>query len=271
VWRHRKQCAPGAAGAETSEPVLKRPSFQFYPADWRNNGKLRRCSPAARGSWMDALCLLHDSDEYGVLRWPLIDIANAVGIPCKLLEELAAKGVLKGGNDWHGEHAYTPVHARVKGAPVVLLTGDGGPCWFSSRMVDDEYLRHHRGLETRFKTTPDSAPSQRQGAPEGAPKGEPKGASQGDGASSSSSSSSKSKVLASAIVEAVDNLQTHSSDKSVNGKDTAKPERPKWWLSDQGIDSKAREMGIKSKPGEDYKDLRQRIFDKINYGKTATQ
>lgn len=142
---------------------------------------------------MDTLCLLHDSDEYGVLRWPLIDIANALGIPCKLLEELEAKGVLKGGNDWHGEHAYTPVHARVKGAPVVLLTGKGGPCWFSSRMVDDEYLRHHRGLETRFKPSPEPTPSRREGAPEGASTGEPKGASKGDGASSSSSSSSKNK------------------------------------------------------------------------------
>jgi hypothetical protein len=28
---------------------MKRPAFQFYPSDWRNNANLRRCSPAARG------------------------------------------------------------------------------------------------------------------------------------------------------------------------------------------------------------------------------
>jgi hypothetical protein len=58
---------------------MKRPSFQFYPADWRGNANLRRCSEAARGAWMDILCLLHDSDTYGIVRWPLVDLANAAG------------------------------------------------------------------------------------------------------------------------------------------------------------------------------------------------
>lgn len=75
---------------------MKRPSFQFYPADWRNNAKLRRCSEAARGAWMDILCILHDSDEYGVLRWPLADVARSAGVSTRLAQELAAKDVLKG-------------------------------------------------------------------------------------------------------------------------------------------------------------------------------
>jgi hypothetical protein len=57
---------------------LKRPSFQFYPADWKNNSKLRRCSEAARGAWVDILCLLNDCDEYGVCRWPLAELARAL-------------------------------------------------------------------------------------------------------------------------------------------------------------------------------------------------
>jgi hypothetical protein len=51
---------------------MNRPSLQFYPADWMANRNLRRCSLAARGAWMDVLCVLHDSeDEYGLVRRPL--------------------------------------------------------------------------------------------------------------------------------------------------------------------------------------------------------
>ena len=59
---------------------MKRPSFQFYPGDWQSDLKLRRCSAAARGVWIDILCALHDSDDgYGLLRWPLKEIASTVG------------------------------------------------------------------------------------------------------------------------------------------------------------------------------------------------
>src|SRR6218665_2549403 len=100
---------------------MKRPSFQFYPADWRNNAKLRRCSEAARGAWMDVLCLLHDSDEYGVCRWPLAAIARAAAVSIKLLRELADKDVLKGSDAPHAAYSYTPRHAGRDGDPVVLV------------------------------------------------------------------------------------------------------------------------------------------------------
>lgn len=72
-----------------------RPSFQFYPGDWRSNTKLRRCTFAERGIWIDLLCMLHDSKEYGVLRWPLKDLAQALGCRAAnllVLREEAIKG-----------------------------------------------------------------------------------------------------------------------------------------------------------------------------------
>lgn len=45
---------------------MTRPSFQFYPGDWRKNANLNRCSHAARGVWVDVLCVLHDSDEWAI-------------------------------------------------------------------------------------------------------------------------------------------------------------------------------------------------------------
>lgn len=127
-----------------------RPAFQFYPADWRNNAKLRRCSLEARGAWVDVMCLLHDSDEYGVLRWPLADIAQAAGVPVKLLRELASKSVLKGADENADPFVFTPRHGGKDGDPVTLVTAMGGPCWYCSRFVRDEYVRQRRGVGSRF-------------------------------------------------------------------------------------------------------------------------
>lgn len=129
---------------------MKRPAFQFYAGDWMRNAKLRRCSSAARGTWIDTMCLFHNSDEYGILRWPLGDVANAIGAPIKLLRELSDKGVLKGTDKACAAYVYIPRHAGKNGTPVILLPANDGPCWYSSRMVRDEYLRQHRGASTRF-------------------------------------------------------------------------------------------------------------------------
>ena len=165
---------------------MKRPAFQFYPADWRNNAKLRRCSEAARGVWMDVLCVLHDSDEYGVCRWPLIDLARSAGASIKLVRELVIKDVLKGADSDAAPYIHVPTHAGKKGDEVILVaTDDKGPCWYCSRFVRDEWLRERRGAGTRFDTNyqPDRSPT--------TPPTRPVGERQGDGATSSSSSSNK--------------------------------------------------------------------------------
>lgn len=147
---------------------MKRPSFQFYPEAWTTNAKLRRCTKAARGAWMDILCAMHDSDEYGVLRWPLKEIAQATGSTMGQVRELVEKGVLKGA-DRGGSiepFIYTPRHAGRDGTPVELLPAQDGPIWYSSRLVRDEYIRSKRGEGTRFGDGGD--------APKGAPKHTPK-------------------------------------------------------------------------------------------------
>ncbi len=174
---------------------MKRPSFQFYPADWRNNSKLRRCSEAARGAWVDVMCVLHDSDEYGVCRWPLDELARAAGVPLKLVRELNAKDVLKGADKKAPNYVFTPRHAGKDGEPVILVVVGDGPCWYCSRFVRDEYVRQRRGQSTRFsadnqppKPAPDGEPI---APPNSQPKVSPKppfGDRQGYGASSTSTS-----------------------------------------------------------------------------------
>lgn len=166
--------------------MSKRPAFQFYVGDWLRNAKLRRCSPAARGAWIDVLCLLHDSDQYGVLRWPLADIAQAAGVPVKLLRELADKGVLKGSDGKSEAYVYTPRHAGQDGEPVTLIAANDGPCWYCSRFVRDEHVRQRRGAGSRFD-------SGNQPQPKAEPKSTPNppnGGRQGDGASTAFASAS---------------------------------------------------------------------------------
>lgn len=144
--------------------MSKRPSFQFYPGDWKSNANLRRCSPAARGVWMDILGVLHDSDEYGVARWPLKELARAAGAAMAHTKELVEKLVLKGSDTSTEAFIYTPRSGRRDGDPVTLIPAQTGPLWYSSRMVKDEYVRSIRGeggKDTRFgaeNVSPDTAP-----------------------------------------------------------------------------------------------------------------
>lgn len=169
---------------------MRRPAFQFYPADWRNNAKLRRCSWGARGVWIELMGLMHDSDNYGVLAWPLKQIAQALGAPIKLLKELVDCGVLYGSEQGDCEPMiYTPISGRVKGAPVELIAAQPGPLWYSPRMVRDEYVRQRKGESTRFGSDGD-APSPSPKPPIGESKGAALSRRQGDGSTASSSSSS---------------------------------------------------------------------------------
>lgn len=158
---------------------MKRPSFQFYHGDWRSNAKLRRIPHAQRCIWLEVMCLMADSDEFGVLRWPLNELSNAV--PCRVadLRFLIDKEILKGASA--GERCkpliYIPKHARQVGEPVVLIPDQDGPIWYSSRMVRDAYIASIRGKGTRFGAAPDDSPTGRIG----------------DGPSSSSSSSASQK------------------------------------------------------------------------------
>jgi len=125
---------------------LKRPAMQFYPADYRNNANLRRCSWEARGAWIEVMGLMHDSDEYGILRWPLKEIAKAIGAPVRLLKELVEKGVLKG-SEKKGEKVSFSISISQKNSEnltIFLLKNEENPLFFSSRMMRDEYIRNKR-------------------------------------------------------------------------------------------------------------------------------
>jgi len=81
---------------------MKRPAFQFYPADWRKDAALQSCSLAAQGLWVNMMCIAHECEPYGHLTIngnPMQpgQIARLVGLSAKecsaLLKELHDCGV----------------------------------------------------------------------------------------------------------------------------------------------------------------------------------
>lgn len=185
-----------------------RPSFQFYPADWQSNSNLRRCTHEEKGIWLDVLCLLHDQSEYGVCRWPLAEIAQAVGCTEQKLQSLINKGVLKGVDTGAltAPLVYVPRSGRKNGTPITLLGNQDGPIWYSSRMVVDEYKRIARADAGGTPNAPQESspkPSPKGGfgeapkptpnpTPEDSPYPSPFSCAQASRAAPSSSSSSSS-------------------------------------------------------------------------------
>lgn len=105
---------------------MRRPAFQFYPADWRKDMALQSCSVAARGLWIDMMCIAHECDPYGHLTVngkPMT--AAQIGRHTGLSEREAAKLI-----------------AELEAAGVTSRTQEGA--LFSRRMVRDEDVRSRR-------------------------------------------------------------------------------------------------------------------------------
>lgn len=168
--------------------MSERPAIMIYVKDWLTDGKLRRCTPAARGVWFDLMCILHGCDEYGVARFPLRELARVAGASMAHVRELVDRGVLKGSDALAEPYSWRPSHAGKQGDPVLLVNADGGPCWYCSRFVRDEYVRKARGSGTRFTATDQPTKGQPEYSPKGGigdaigvPLGDESGTRQGDG------------------------------------------------------------------------------------------
>jgi len=106
--------------------MSKRPAFQFYPADWRNDAGLRLCSLPARGLWLEMMCLMHDGQPYGHLT-----VLGRAMSP-EALARLVGEGVAPV-KRWLTELEQNQVFSR-----------DCDGAIFSRRMVRDEDIRDRR-------------------------------------------------------------------------------------------------------------------------------
>lgn len=166
--------------------MAKRPSFQFYPADWVSDSKLKRISHELKGIWIDVMCLLHDSDEYGLLRWPLEDIAKSVGCTKSKIQKLVSQGILRGVH--RNQDSDEIIHKTKKKTIEIVMKSERGPVWYSRRMLLDEHIRQKRGKGGELSLNNENVPRPKDTL-EDTPKDQLKG-SLGVSPSSSSSSSS---------------------------------------------------------------------------------
>ncbi len=88
--------------------MVEQPWFKFYPTDWRADQMLRLCSVAARGLWLECMCLMHEAKPYGHLlvngrAITAAQLANLTGIPVGkiggLIAELDGAGVFSRNDD----------------------------------------------------------------------------------------------------------------------------------------------------------------------------
>lgn len=106
--------------------MAKRPSFQFYPGDWLRDTALRTCSVAARGLWIEMICLMHEGQPYGHLKVgdKIIDaptLARMVGSNTRTIKSLL------------GELLHANVCEMLSDQTII-----------SRRMVRDEEVREKR-------------------------------------------------------------------------------------------------------------------------------
>lgn len=76
--------------------MLKQQWFKFWVSNWRSDPKLRMCSVAARGVWIEMICLMHEADPYGLLliegeRPTNKQLANQLGCQLDELEPALAE------------------------------------------------------------------------------------------------------------------------------------------------------------------------------------
>lgn len=249
---------------------MKRPAIQLYFGDLMKNPKVKRCGWAARGVLIWTMALLHDEEEYGAVRWPLIEIAQAVGCPFTLMRELADKGALKGGDKRVEAYRWAPSHAGKRGPEVILVPEQEGPLWYSSRMVRDEYKRTNRGVATRFGPggklptgTPSAEPTRGEGGQHDPPNGTPS-RREGGGASSSSSSSINGVhtpgIDARAIIGAKPlGEKSPSKTKPGNG----------WQRSRDGQLAMGEYLGLPPRRGEVEAEYKARLFDELKVREAA--
>lgn len=102
------------------------PWMKFYPRDWRGDQSLRAVSIAARGLWMECLCIMHEAKPYGHL------LLNGEPVEVDALARMTGASV----------DEVSALMAELRKAGVFSVTGKG--IIFSRRMVRDSERREGR-------------------------------------------------------------------------------------------------------------------------------
>lgn len=105
---------------------MSNPWMKFYPRDWRGDQALRAVSIAARGLWMECLCIMHEARPYGHL------LLNGQSVGDDALARMTGAPV----------DEVSALMAELRQAGAFSVTREG--VIFSRRMVRDAIRRDGR-------------------------------------------------------------------------------------------------------------------------------
>ena len=134
---------------------MSEPWMKFYPRDWRGDQALRAVSVAARGLWMECLCIMHEAKPYGHL------VLNGEPVEGDTLARMTGTSV----------DEVSALMAELRQAGVLSVTGKG--VVFSRRMTKD-HARAGKGRKAAQKRWAQAADNKaKSAAPNGSPNGLP--------------------------------------------------------------------------------------------------
>lgn len=211
-------------------------TFKFDPDLWLRNKDLRACSPAARGFWVDMLCLCHPAGYLLVNGKPVDDtqLARMVGEPVKSvrawLKELGEAGIFS--VDDRGLHS----SKMVKEAAFVGQAKAAGA----------------RGAE-------------RKKSRQNIPKNIPQESEAGTLARPVQQTTAQAILDAASEMVGIQPAVTVEALRSMNvEKSKAKP--LPWYKSPAGWARKGAEQGVSLIPGEDFEDFKARVAGRMPQG-----
>lgn len=112
--------------------IRKYPWMMFFPADHRADPALRVCTLAARGLWIEMVCLMHEADPYGHL------VSKGRPITMEQLASLSGTSKVQ----------VKKLVAELCESGVLSQTNEG--TIFSRRMVRD-FIKRQRNVENGAK------------------------------------------------------------------------------------------------------------------------
>lgn len=134
---------------------MSEPWMKFYPRDWRGDQALRAVSIAARGFWMECLCIMHEAKPYGHL------VLNGEPVEGDTLARMTGTSV----------DEVSALMSELRQAGVLSVTSKG--VVFSRRMTKDHARagKGRKAAQKRWAQTSDN--KSKSGGPNGLPNRSP--------------------------------------------------------------------------------------------------
>lgn len=134
---------------------MSNPWFKFHPRDWRGDQALRAVSIAARGLWIECLCIMHEAKPYGHL------VLNGDPVGDDTLARMTGISVQQ----------VSDCMSELKQAGVLSITREG--VVFSRRMTKDHARARKGRLSAKKRWSQVSDGVEQSDAPNGSPNGTP--------------------------------------------------------------------------------------------------